>query len=217
MSNPAVNSDKGVVLTIGLMVQHDRAAIVFPCATDGVGIDRTNQCASAVDAAIHELVPLILPMMSVDCYISFVEAMGMDDGAYPYREDFAPTTHSGSVASDTLPASIGGLACFYEDTADVPVGARMRHSRMTVPGIGESQVDHGRTTSAYDTLIYALANAMGGIGFTPVVLPACTWYRVIAAPAGGIGAPTAVALGRVGMVRTRQYLGSQRKRIRPVG
>lgn len=216
MTQPLLNSSKGVVITIGLLVRGDRAAIVFPAATN-FSLDGDMLCEAADTAVQEGLLPLLTPMLCDSCSVSHVQVVGMDNGRYPHRSDFAAVLFPGEEASDELPASIGGLAVFYKEFLDMAEGERLSHSKMTVPGLGESQITDGRLDDAYVVLLQALADAMR-LGFSPSADPTQKWYRVMHAPiAPGIGqpAPQNEALARIGIARVRQYVGTQKRRLLP--
>lgn len=215
MPQPAALSDQGAVLTVGIVVHGSRAALVLPVASVTNGIDPTNVCFQAVDAFNADCMSPLLDLLSTDAYISHISAVGMDSGSYPFRMDFAATDHPGTGMADALPAQIGGLVTFYAEAADLLPGARMRHSRMIIPGISEGMVTEGVTDPAYDTDLQTLAALIAVGGFTAPTSPSGLFLRYLAAPPGGIGAPINVPLVRIGQSVTRRYLGTQRGRITP--
>lgn len=210
---PALTSDKGVVIVIGVKVHDDRACVVLPCATDSPSVNADILCSEAVLSAKEALVPLITPCLSSYAEITFIEAHPMDAGtAQPYREDFVVGTYPGEEVEEALPASVGGLMCFYQEPADGTPGAALRHSRMNLPGIAESMVTLSRLTTGALTDLNTLANKqVDGFKRTAGTI---TYYRVLAAPAADGG--NAVNLIRLTQTPVaRGYVGTQRRRLLP--
>lgn len=211
---PALTSDKGVVLTVGINVIDDRCALVLPIATDSTGIAALAFCQTAVESFEQGALPLLLDVLSTLAWVSFIQAQGMDAGTlYPYRKDFANIDNPGTVITDPLPSSVGALITFYEDTRDITPGDRMRHSRVIVPGIAEGMVDLGRINSGALANLQTFGDALVQ-GFKKTGGSDPKFYRVLSAPKVGDG--NAVALKR--LVTTsfvRGYVGAQRRRLLP--
>lgn len=213
-----MTSDKGVILTIGLLVGTDRAALVMPVATDATPTAPEDLCDNAVNAFVQgDAMDALVALLTTHCYVSYVQAEGMDDGKIPSRNDFAATDHPGTVSGDTLPTQVGALVCFYEDPADIDAGGRMRHSRMTVPGCGVTQLTGGIAGTTLVVNLTAFAELLRH-GFSAASATPPVFYRVLASPPRGAGghAP-ATALKRIASSTIRRYLGTQRKRIVPHG
>lgn len=210
LPQPAMTSHNGAILTIGIVVRADRAAIVLPVATDTL-LTNKSVCRKAVEAAKESLVAALTPVLSVNCWVSHLAAVGMDNGSIPYREDFSALTYPGEASGDELPAQLGGLVTFYPNIEDQALGAKLRHSRMTIPGLSETGITSGKIDDGIDDLLNTLASLMM-LGFSAGE-GSETWYRVLSAPAPG--APLASSLPRIDDFQVRRYLGVQRRRVLP--
>jgi hypothetical protein len=214
MTQPAMTSDHGVILTVGITCAYDRTAIVLPMATDGTGHTASDLCKGAIDMAENGFLDNLNGIMCISAHISFIQAEGMDDGTVPYRVDYGPGDHPGTIAGEALPANCGALLAFYEEPLDLAVGARMRVGKNAIAGIPESKFVNGSLIAAYlaDVQLVGTGLVNGqaeGGGSSP------TWYRVLARnpKTAGPGAQ----LKRVAISQARGYVGTQRRRLTPHG
>lgn len=213
MAQPEMTSKNGVVATIGIKSLRDRCALVIPLASDTL-LDPHDMCSKARAALDAQLDTLLCPILSQDAFVQYVQAVGMDNGRVPYRTDYADADHPGTGAAGPAPSSVGLLTTFYQDTDDVVSPARIRHSRMIIPGCPSASLVNGYWTTVICGLANTLASALIN-GFNAGVGEP-TFYRVLSAPPpttqGGL---PDTPLARIGNSVTHQYVGSQRRRLLP--
>lgn len=212
-AQPAMIADNGVLVTIGMMVGKDRAAIVFPIATGTADLGKTELCRHAGLAVKDGLCSMLKACMGSDCSLEHISVEAMLDGYIPSRIDLAALgTNGGTGTPPSMPAQVAGLLVFYADPADLPPGGRMRVGKTFVPGIPQDLVAGDKLLSDELTALTTLANAMGA-GFTGVTYPEETWYRVLAAPRprGAVGQSLKRTIASDG----RAYVVTQKRRLTP--
>ena len=109
---PVINNDAGVIVTIGLVVNADRVACVFPLANDA-GLPPETLCSDAVVSFNTSCRTSFLAGMSSDAHIAYAQGEGMVDGKIPYREDYAAGAHPGAIATHAMPNNVTGLGIYY--------------------------------------------------------------------------------------------------------
>lgn len=211
VTQPEMTSDHGVVLTIGIRTSGDRCAIVMPIGTDNSSTDKKTLCDMACADAETGFFVELCSLLSDDAYVSFVEAMGMDDGFVPHRIDYAAADHPGATVGEPETSQVGALMIFYSDPADLAPGGRVRVGKNTIPGIADADLVGNAIQSALVTKLDALAQILAE-GWTCSGSGGGKWYRVVSAPAKG---SQAAALVRVGSWLTRGYSATQRRRLIP--
>lgn len=210
------DSSKGAILTIGLVIGRDRAALVMPvgCAsTENLTPEQIPQ--HSVEAFKSLFTGLtFLSILADEAFISYIAAIGMDNQTTPYREDYSTTSYPGTGGALGPPPSVGALTTFYADYSDLPPNSKTRHSRMVIPGLPADSIVNGMLTSNAKSLIEGIASDLVAGVAHPVSNE--QWSRYLSAPpslpqGGQAGAP----LVRLASSQTRWYLGTQRRRITP--
>jgi hypothetical protein len=218
MAQPSMKSDKGVVATVGIQIGSDRTALVMPIATSDIAVTKDTLCSDAASAFAALVTSAdFLKLIPDSAYISYVQCEGMDDGVIPERFDYSTTAHVGTGGDIGPPPSVGVLTTFYAEHADLPAGTKMRHSRMTIPGVPATYIVGGILTSIAKAFYQLIADKLVN-GFDNSQQGAATWYRVLSAPPpktqGGLPATDLI---RLADFRVRWYMGTQKKRILPHG
>lgn len=205
-----MTSDKGVILTVGILAGADRTAVVMPLATDDGGLDPTTICEDAVEAFVSTCVPQLLACISIDAQVTSVSAEGMMDGTVPFRVDFAPGTAVGTRDNPLMPANVSSLGTFYGDPADIGPGLRMRASHIFIPGLSMADVTVDKIVSTLESAIEAFITTLLN-GFT-TNLGGGKWYRVLAKSAS-----TSIVQGLKRLISAiaRLYVATQRRRLLP--
>lgn len=213
VTQPAgLSSGSGCVLTVGIRVNGDRTAIVLPVATDDDSLLPKNLCEDAVAAFAANALATLLDCLSVDAWVSFIQAEGMDTGFTPSRLDYGSTDKPGTGGVTCETSQVAALIVFYAEFDDLPPNARMRVGKNFIPGVADGDVG-GDAISAgllghLDDFADKIAN-----GYAGVATPSKKWYRVIAAPP--VLAGNVQDLDRVGVYQVRGYTGTQRRRLIP--
>lgn len=211
-TQPDCDNDKGVILTIGLLVNGDRCAIVLPLGNPSTVLSVYDASEDAVLSFIASPMSLLLACMTTDSFLAFVQAEPMVDGGLPYRRDSVTGAHPGTVSGHALPSNTGGLMVFYRDPA-IGFGSRMRVGKNTVPGVPVSEVVGDIPNSTYVGHLQDFADALQA-GFVSITDGASKWYRYLAAP---FPRTPGTALKGVTDQQARGYLATQRRRFIPRG
>lgn len=210
---PAVNNTFGAVLTIGVNTNGNRAAIVLPVFTTDITLGKVNLCDDAVNSAVTTLVPLMVIVMVATDYISFVQADGMKDGYIPSRQDFAPGANPGLVTGQSLPSQTSVLLSMYEEPDDSIAGKRMRVAKTFMPSVPAGYMTNGQLdpthVANYDSIV-----SMFGAGWPGVNDVTKQWFRGLSVPKPR---STTAQVPRIRSGETRQYVGTQRRRLVPKG
>jgi hypothetical protein len=140
MAQPAATNDQGVILTLGINVNGDRAAIVLPIAIDSSTPDKNDLCADAVQSAIDSMIGFWTGSMSDAAYFSFCSAEGMVNGYVPARKDFDPTDFPGTLVAISNPSQVALLMRWYADASFAPPG-RMKVAKTYLPGIPQTSIN----------------------------------------------------------------------------
>lgn len=212
MSQPALTSDKGVILTVGMGLSGgNRAALVIPVATPSSAVIPVLMCRLAVTAFKANALGLLQACFGAEGEVTFLAGEGMDDGNIPYREDYAPGTYVGTGGGGGLPVTNGLLLTFYEEPDDVAPGDRIRTAHNTIPGQSPDDWTDGVPSSAMIANGETFGNTMiTGWAFDPAI-GSDKWYRALAAIRDATGTP----LKRIADAQTRGYVGTQRRRQIP--
>ena len=211
-TQPAITNNAGVIVTVGLVVNDDRVACVFPCGLDATISVFDTLCEDAVNSFQANVFPLIAPWLSSDAYISFCSAEGMVNGRVPARHSYASTTYPGAAGSGGSVASqVSALIVFYEDTNDVITGHRIAVAKNFLPGIGKNDIVGDVISPTVATLLLNLANGLQG-GFGSILYPSGTWYRMLRAPKPRTPGTT---IKRVFIAEARTRVKTQRRRLIP--
>jgi len=204
-----MTSDNGVIVTLGLSVNGDRCAIVFPMVTDIAPTVPEHLCFNAVEAIRDGILDdLLAQLSSSDVFATFCQGEGMDDGKVPFREDYAAADHPGTRSGDAVPSQVAALMFFYADQEDLDPGQRIREAKNFIPGI-TSDVMSGNIIGS------GVPAALGDIATTlqaGVTGGGSTYYRVLAAPRPR---GTAQAIKRIITGNCRGYVVTQRRRLIP--
>jgi hypothetical protein len=212
MSNqPIMSNSQGAILTIGMVLNGERVACVEPYGLDQVDPDKITFCDDLVTTWRTANMAAWLAMLSQDCYVAFLSADGMQDGAIPHREDYTPTTHVGAQAHPSLPSNVTGLIAYYEDPADVVPGHRIRVAKTFVPGIPDVQVVGQQVLTAQILLMATYSGQVQG-GFASTLYPGQDWYRMLSVPKPRA---TDAQIPRTATNTPRGYVCTQRRRLIP--
>jgi hypothetical protein len=209
-TQPAINNEFGAILTIGVRANFDRMAMVMPMVPDGGSLTDANRCDDLTQAVEATVLPVLVDCMSSSANVSFVQAEGMMNGDQPARRDYGDTLFPGTLAAKTVPDSCAGLICYYQETADVIPGHRIRTAKTFVPGLPDSLWDGDTIDPSIATAYNALATILQN-GFHGVIDAAVTWYRCLSAPDRN----AVSQCPRVGGWQVRGYIGTQRRRMIP--
>lgn len=208
---PVCSNEKGVVLTVGIVDGPNRMACVMPIATNSTVLNPSNLCTDAVNSFQASVAPQFANCFSLDAYISFIAAEGMQDGRVPARLDLGSTAFPGTRPAGTIPDSCAGLLVFYEDPADIVAPARMRVGKTFIPAISSSDYDSTYVDPAWIPIALSLGNILAN-GYPSVLDTGSNWYRVISAPKPRA---TVANCKRVIGYDARGYIGTQRRRLLP--
>jgi hypothetical protein len=206
-----LKSNFGAVVTIGIRSSGDRCEIVLPMATDKVSLTAKDLCLDVCSALDVSTLDLLAACLSEDAYISFVQAVGMDDGFVPARLDMAPTDYPGTGTPDCETSQVAGLIVYYAEPADLAPDQRMPVGKNFIPGIPDDDLTGDAISSGLQTNLEAFADELCN-GFEAVGGGSYKWYRVMATPPKG---SEGVDLMRVGVFYARGYSGTQRRRLIP--
>ena len=210
---------KGFMLTVGVVVNNDRCAVVYPMAWDGTLEDDNAIAASLLDAFQNDAMVSFLTLISNNAYISFLQAEGMRPGNVPARISFDPSYAPGTGSAGPMPSATAGLLYFIEDHRDVGFGAhKIREGKTFVPGIPRDAVAGDVVNSTWTGLAETHTNILQA-GLHPATIePDLTWYRVLAKPTSKPPAPPVddeTPLKRVFYNGGRGYVVTQRRRLIP--
>jgi hypothetical protein len=208
---PVIQNDQGAILTIGLVINSDRVAVVEPYGLSGISGGAVELCFDLVASWRSAAATLFVNCVSSDGYISFIAAEGMQDGKVPYRADFDPSIYPGTAAAGATPNNVSGLIVYYQDPADVVAGHRIRVAKTFMPGIPSGnlvgdQIDSTQQASYndYATIVQP--------GFDSTGFPSGKWYRMLATPKPR--ATTQQIMRTVNTI-TRGYVVTQKRRLIP--
>jgi len=211
VTQPAMTSDHGVVITVGIRVNGDRCAIVVPVATDNSTLSKKTLCDQAAQDFEAGLGDKIAACLSESAYLTYFQAVGMDDGFIPMRTDVGPLDYPGVLAAVCETSQVAALLIFYSDPDDLAAGARVKVGKTFLPGFPDELLNGDEIGSSLTIKLDLLAQAMAE-GWTNAGTGGGKWYRVIAAPLKG---SNGAALTRVGSWVTRGYSATQRRRLIP--
>jgi hypothetical protein len=210
-TQPQITNNFGVVLTVGIVNNQDRCAIVLPIFTDATTIDNNDLCRDAVNSFVATVMGGLQILMSSDANISFVQGEGMIDGMAPYRQDYGTDDVPGTNSAGTLPSSCGTLIIWYQDTADETGPSRIKVAKTSVPGIPKAEFDGESISTGQQTSALTWANDLQN-GWASVASTSSKWYRGLSTPKPRT---EGVNIGRVNTTAVRGYVGTQRRRLVP--
>ena len=211
MTQPALNSAGGVVLTIGMLSGGDRCSLVLPIATDSSAAGPITLCYLAVESVKANLLPSLLDCFGTEGEVTFLQGEGMASGTVPYREDFTSGTYVGTQGGGKIPSNCGLLIACYEEPADIVPDHKIRVAHNTIPGQSPDNWPDGTADSAIITAGETFAGKLlTGWRLNPVV-GSDSFYRVLAAKRGTSG----TGLDRIAATNVRGYVGTQRRRLVP--
>lgn len=216
MPQPLMTSEKGVLVTVGIVSGSNRAALVIPLATTAEVATGNDICQLAVEAVEEStFMTHLLACLSEDSYVAFIQAHGQDNAKIPYRTDFSADTLPGTGAAGVMPTSVGILITFYAEPGDLAENDRLRHSRMIIPGIPSAFMTAGMLSTAGQAAGLLVAQDLVG-GFVKTGDAAPVWYRVMGVPASvPKGGMPNTPLIRIQEGHVRIYFGHSTQRIRP--
>ena len=200
-------SENGYIVTIGVVGNADRTAIVFPLATNGT-VDPITGAQDLITGIETTILDEITPCFSEDGQITFVSAESMVDGHLPARSDYDDNTYPGTRASGAVSSQVASLLIFYSDPADLPPDGRVRVGKNFIPFVPEDDLSGDIISDPLSSNIEALGYDLLN-GFSA---GSNTFYRVIAADSTRTpGTP----LIRSAQRTARGYVGTQRRRLIP--
>lgn len=207
---PSENNDNGVVLTVGIVSNNQRSALVIPVFTDNVGLDLASVCNDAVISFQSGPLPLLRACLSSDAFVSHVAGESMIDGLTPSRIDFAPADFPGTGPAVCAPNQVAGMIFFYIDPIEGIV-TRTRVAKNSVPGLPSSWISNDTLIDAAVTALLDLATALQN-GFLSSGDVTKKWYRALRAP---VPRTPGTHVKRVLAFGTRRYVVTQRRRLTP--
>jgi len=212
IQQPQIENRYGVLLTVGMVVNTDRCALVMPMCLSNPTPDLNVMCNDAAVSFEDNAMADFQNCFGAKAEVRYLQAEGMQDGAAPARNDFSSGTYMGSAGSgDTLPASCGILVVWYEDVIDVTPPDRIRVAKNTIPGIPSSEWDGDTLNGTLQTAAETWAELVQN-GFASSLYPSYKWYRFLAAPKPRV---TLQQVKRVFNIEVRGYVGTQRRRNVP--
>jgi len=204
VSQPALNSDKGVVLEVGIQIGDFFGALVQPFATV-TPLAKEVACEAMVRAFINNGIPLLTPCLSVDAKVIFAESRPMVHNKFiPNRQDFSMATYPGTRASPLTDAQVTALVLMYcGNNAPSPHG-RLQIGKAFIPGLAVADnIVNGAVVTLTEAFEAACCN-----GLTDVTTGA-TFYRVGASrTAAGQPLPDVIQCAAATLIAT------QRRRLR---
>lgn len=217
-SQPALTNNQGAILTIGGICNSERLAVVEPWGCNQDAPDKVVLCSDLVGAWENDAMSLFLASVSEDFKLLFLQAEGMTDGCVPFRVDFGPSEHPGTIAEVAEPTSVCGLLTYYEDPADVPAGKRMRTGKTFWPAVPVGQIA-SQSISAILQADYGAYSDTVLAGIDSVAFPGKKWFRMLATPyeviAGKKVRTAGLPIPRVAAGVPRGYIATQRRRLLP--
>jgi len=200
----------GVVVEIGIKQPAGPAAIVIPLVTNSTTLDGGNICGDVIDS-LQASGPIgqLQDMISADCFITHINAIGMIAGRTPSRVDFGPTTLPGSRGTPTLADQTAFLVAWYQDFRDA--AGRTKLAKNFIPGIAQGDFDGIAMVSALVTNFSLFAQTLQN-GFASVGDPSSNWYRCLKANRKSL--PSAATI-RVAEYGVRTYAVTQKRRLLP--
>ncbi len=210
-AQPIIGNSNGAILTIGMVCDGERVAIVEPWGLDATGPDPATLCQDLIDSWQAAVTVTFLACLASDAYIAFLEANGMQDGRVPYRSDYTSAAFPGTASGTSLPSNVTGLIAYYQTPADVPAGHRIRVAKTFMPGVPYPSVT-GNVVAPAQTDLYTAYGAEVQAGITSVLYPGQSWWRMLATPK-----PRSVAqtIPRTINCVARGYVCTQRRRLIP--
>lgn len=211
MATPPLTNTRGVILTVGILCNSERAEVVMPLSTEDPGILPANKNIDAVAAFIAPGSGLaeLLDLMSADAQVTFVQSVGMTPGSVPFRQDYTAGTYPGTRASLALPMQVAIAVAFYANPLDLGPGGRMRVGKTMVPGVADADVVGNTVVAGLISKMQTFGDLMNN-GYVTVA-GGGNWYRVVAA----VGPANGLPLLRSTMIQARGYLVTQRRRLLP--
>jgi hypothetical protein len=186
-------------------------AVVLPLFTDKPDATPDWLSKDAVDTVDSVLVPDLRPCLSVDAYIAFISAEGMQDGVVPHRQDYSPTTYTGASTGHACPNNVTQLLVFYQEPLDIVGHARMRVAKTNLPALSIEQLDGGQINPTQVGFLQTVADHLqrGMVSDSDV---GYYWYRGLAMPK-----PRNVShnILRCTAQTVRGYVATQRRRLVP--
>jgi hypothetical protein len=176
-----LNNNSGVNVTIGMVCNGDRVAIVLPLVIDEPSFDPDFLAEDAVNSVEANVYPFLNAVMSSSAYISFAAGEPMINGLVPSRHSYVPATYPGAAAPECAPSQVCALIVFYEDGLDVVPGHRVGVGKNFIPGIPRTAITSDTLGSAYVTSLQAFADGLQS-GFGSLLYPTAKWWRMLRAP-----------------------------------
>ena len=210
VTQPALDSDHGLILTIGGICNTQRWEIVCPMATNVAPNfnEDANELVKLMDSAPQ--LALLEACFSSDNHIDFFNCEGMVKGKFvPARLDFPPSANAGSNGAPATPMQVAGLGVYYVDPSQQLAGARERVAKNFFPGLDVADIVGniliGTTLVAIENWCAQMANGITTAGGGPK-----TFFRV-----GKAIRAAGQALPNIVMAEVRNYLCTQKRRLTP--
>ncbi len=208
---PIVHNTLGCILTVGVVSEGDRMAMVMPFVCPSVVLNAIDRANDLVASFIASQIAGLTAQMAETSYISFLNAEGMTDGTVPFRHDFAPTAHNGAVTGSAVSSQTAPLISFYEDPADVVPGKRIGVAKTFFCGFPVSGATgdnlEGANAGAILTVFETYVNGFASLGDAGT-----NWYRVLSAPKPRTPGTNCK---RIVLTVVRGRFGTQRRRMFP--
>jgi hypothetical protein len=207
-----MKNDNGVILTIGCICNGEPFQLVMPLATDSSTLTDSNLCQDAVLSFDPGILPDLVPVMSSDAYVAFLQAVGMRPNKIPFRQPYQPTVYPGTAPAGAIPNQDAAIGAIYQDPNDLAAGQkRIRQARTFFAGLAHEQVSGNVITSTLASSIITVMNDLQG-GWTSVADGSYNWYRVLDVPK-----PTSVSqpIRRLIAVEVRGSIYTQKRRVVP--
>lgn len=212
-NQPQLLAGQSAMMTIGIVTNNDRTAIVMPMATDDPDVNFNQLCDNLVTDAATNLLPTLLDCLSADATVTHISAEGMLKGTIPMRSNLAGAVSVvGTRAAGAVSSQVAALLAFYANPDDIPAEARIRVAKTFVPGIADGDVTGDKISSNLSAALVLFQELLGQ-GFDKGGTGGYKWYRINGRPAGSPNASTTVVRNARGNVR--DYVCTQRRRLTP--
>lgn len=208
-----MTADFAVKLTVGFFANQEAFEIVQPFATNSTVLTDANMCQDCVQSFEAVALPLLVAIISSDCYISFIQAEGAVRGKIPYRDSFDPPDHPGTRDPLVVPTSSCALGVYYQDPADVVIDDKIGIAKTFFAGISLSDITLNDVQTGLQSNIEDYMSTIQAGIHSEIDTPSL-WYRVL-----GFQKPLTAAsrVNRTFTSLARSNLYIQKRRLIPRG
>jgi len=212
---PAMTTEYGAILTVGMKVHGDRVAIVIPIGTDAEPTNVDTLCNDLVEQFNSECMDTLTPCLSEDTQVCFLNAEHMEKNVLPSRMDLGGAEAiMGEAEGNAASCGTTGLCIFYGNPDDVPAPGRLRIGKMFIPGVPAGLITGDRVAGSLQAAYQAFADLLLE-GFECGLSQSTKYYRVLAYPRPQPVRGAGDSLKRCEQALARGYVATQRRRMIP--